>query len=151
MKKEFDENEEKHLNHKFYQDAEAYREKIRIGQIIKGAHKYPEPFTTASWTNEEIITHIMQEQVDGSHYVYAAFERLQVLQNDLNEAEEKNKWLNKQLLEEKETIREIKLKSTFQRYEKLEKENLAMAQEIEKLKDDKDLYQKLFVKKQLEE
>lgn len=151
MKDENCEIEQKHLTHRFYQDVNDYREKIRVGQILKGAQKYPEPFTTASWSNEEIIAHAMQENVDQSHYIYAAFERMQVLENHLKEAEQLVKWQKQQLLKAKETIRELKAKSTFTRYEQLEKENLALAKEIEKLKDDKDLYQKLFVKKQLEE
>jgi hypothetical protein len=82
------ENEQKHLQWPFYQDAAAYREQIRIGQIIKGSKKYPEPFTTASWSNEEIIAHAMQENVDQEHYIYAAAERMKVLAAIIDEKTE---------------------------------------------------------------
>ncbi|SMQ75914.1 hypothetical protein SAMN05444673_2564 [Bacillus sp. OV166] len=146
-----DQNEQKHLNHPFYQDANQYREKVRVGQIVKGSKKYPEPFTTASWSNEEIIEHAMQENVDQTHYIYAALERMQALQNDLRELEEENIWLNKQLLQAKETIRDLKIKDRVSKCLELEEHNLRLAQEIGRLKDDKDLYQKLFVKCQLKE
>lgn len=132
------ENEQKHLDHPFYKDAHDYIEKMRIGQIIKGAHKYPEPFTTASWSNQEIIDHAMQENVDQAHYIYAALERMQVLQNEIQEAGEKNTWLTKQLLQAKEIIRELKVKDRVSKNLELEKENLRLAQEIERLKDDKE-------------
>lgn len=73
-------SKQQHLNHPFYKDVETYREGIRIGQIIKGSEKYPEPFTTSSWTNDEIVAHAMQENVDQAHYIYAAKERLDELQ-----------------------------------------------------------------------
>lgn len=69
-------NLKKHLDHIFYQDAESYRRGVRFGQIKKGSEKYPEPFTTASWTNDEIVEHAMQENVDQSHYIYACKERM---------------------------------------------------------------------------
>jgi chromosome segregation ATPase len=77
------ENEEKHLNHPFYAEANQYRETVRREQVLKGAHKYPEPFTTASWTNQEIIDHAMQENVDQAHYIYAAKERMEELEKEI--------------------------------------------------------------------
>lgn len=148
---EKDQNKQKHLNHPFYKDANEFREKIRIGQIVKGSRKYPEPFTTASWSNQEIIEHAMQENVDQTHYIYAALERMQTLQNELGEMEDKNQWLNKQLLQAKETIKDLKIKDRVSKCLELEQDNLRLAQEIDRLKDDKDLYQKLFVKGQLKE
>jgi hypothetical protein len=82
------ENEEKHLNHPFYAEANQYRETVRREQVLKGAHKYPEPFTTASWTNQEIIDHAMQENVDQAHYIYAAKERMEQLEKIINELTE---------------------------------------------------------------
>jgi predicted nucleic acid-binding Zn-ribbon protein len=91
------ENEQKHLQWPFYQDAAAYREQIRIGQIIKGSKKYPEPFTTASWSNEEIIAHAMQENVDQEHYIYAAAERMTELTGKIEHLELAIDELHKQL------------------------------------------------------
>jgi N-formylglutamate amidohydrolase len=76
---------EKHLKHPFYKDVEVYREKIRIGQIIKGSEKYKEPFTTKSWTNQEIVDHAMQENVDQAHYIYACLERLKTYEKECAE------------------------------------------------------------------
>jgi hypothetical protein len=79
------ENEEKHLGHPFYADVNQYRETVRREQILKGAHKYPEPFTTASWTNQQIIDHAMQENVDQAHYIYAALERFKQYEKECAE------------------------------------------------------------------
>lgn len=112
-------NEQRHLNHPFYKDANEYREHKRIGQILKGAHKYPEPFTTSSWTSEQIIEHAMQENVDQAHYIYAAHERMQELEQNLREAEQ--------------TIRELQRKDRVSRYLELEQENLRLVKLVEKL------------------
>jgi hypothetical protein len=146
-----DENEQKHLDHPFYKQANDYREKIRIGQIVKGSKKYPEPFTTSSWSIEEIIEHAMQENVDQTHYIYAALERMQVLQNDLREQEGENKWIMKQLFQAKEIIRELKAKDRVSKCLQLEEDNLRLAKEIEKLKGDKNFFARLFIKSQLKE
>jgi predicted lipoprotein len=146
-----DDNLQKHLTHPFYKDAKDYIDKTRIGQIIKGAHKYPEPFTTSSWTSEEIIAHAMQENVDQGHYIYAAHERMQRLETDLREAEQLIKWLDSQLLKSKEKIRELRVLDRVSKNLQLQEENLKLAQEIARLKDDKELYQKLFIKQQLKE
>jgi hypothetical protein len=115
--------------------------KIVDYQDEKGFIKYQTSIDEAIDENYDWKVMALEETADLQKYLVREIWKLDL----------KNKFLLKELLEAKETIREIKLKSTFQRYEKLEKENLAMAQEIEELKDDKDLYQKLFVKKQLEE
>lgn len=80
-------SKQQHLNHPFYKDVETYREDVRIGQIIKGSEKYPEPFTTSSWTNDEIVEHAMQENVDQAHYIYAAKERMDELQRKVDRYE----------------------------------------------------------------
>lgn len=86
-----------HLDHQFYIDARAYTEKIRVGQILKGAEKYPEPFTTESWTNEEIVVHAMQENVDQTHYIYACKERMEQQHNHIEMLRNENEKLHKLL------------------------------------------------------
>jgi predicted lipoprotein len=130
----YSETEQKHLNHQFYKDAKAYIEKMRIGQILKGANKYPEPFTTASWTSEQIIQHAMQENVDQAHYIYAAMERMWQLEKDLLEAEQLVKWQYQQLQKTKVIIRELKSLNRVSKCLQLEEENLRLAREIEKLR-----------------
>ncbi|WP_096199495.1 hypothetical protein [Bacillus sp. FJAT-45350] len=81
-------NLQRHLSHPFYKNVQTYRESVRIGQIKKGAEKYPEPFTTSSWSNDEIVEHAMQENVDQAHYIYACKERMDELQKRINKARE---------------------------------------------------------------
>lgn len=69
------ENIRKHLTSPFYKEAHQWRERVREGQIIKGAMKYPEPFNPDSWTNEELINHAMMENVDQGHYIYGLYHR----------------------------------------------------------------------------
>lgn len=88
---------EKHLNHSFYKEVNKYREEVRIGQIIKGSEKYPEPFTTSSWSNDEIIEHAMQGNVDQAHYIYAAKERMKELEKSLSEMKKLHFSLNKDI------------------------------------------------------
>jgi antitoxin component HigA of HigAB toxin-antitoxin module len=78
-KEPVDENEQLHLNHEFYKRAAEYREGERIGQIIKGAHKYPEPFNPFSWSPRQLLQHAMQENVDQGHYIYGLYEWLEKL------------------------------------------------------------------------
>ena len=63
----------KHLNHPFYAEASNYREHIRLGQIMKGAEKYPEPYNPDNYTAKEQIEHFMQENVDQAHYAYGLY------------------------------------------------------------------------------
>lgn len=70
-------NQERHLNHPFYSEANQYRETVRREQVLKGAAKYPEPFNPASWTAKELLAHAMQENVDQAHYIYGLFEKLE--------------------------------------------------------------------------
>lgn len=90
-------NVEKHLKHPFYQDVNEYREMVRVGQILKGAEKYPEPFTTSSWSNDEIIEHAMQENVDQAHYIYAAKERMEVQRIQIVKLVKENERLRKEI------------------------------------------------------
>ncbi|SES03029.1 hypothetical protein [Salipaludibacillus aurantiacus] len=76
---------ETHLSHPFYREAAEFWAKVRAQQIMKGAQKYVEPFTTSSWTDAEIINHAMQENVDQAHYIYAAKERMEEQRKQLDE------------------------------------------------------------------
>ncbi|MEH7249212.1 hypothetical protein V7114_20845 [Neobacillus niacini] len=107
----------------------------------KGFEKYEVSIDDAKDESYNWLLMALEEAADLPKYLVKEIRKLEI----------NNQFLLKELLAANETIRELKLKSTYYRYEKLERENLAMAQEIAQLKDDKDLYQKLFVKKQLEE
>jgi len=65
-----------HLNSPFYRECDDYREVQRLGQIKKGADKYPEPFNPNSWSGEELLAHAMQENVDQAHYIYGTYKKL---------------------------------------------------------------------------
>lgn len=78
------ENTKKHLNHPFYEDANSYRESVRLDQILKGAEKYPEPFNPKSWTSKQLVEHAMQENVDQAHYIYGLFTRIVELEQALD-------------------------------------------------------------------
>lgn len=77
-------NYEKHLNHPFYEKAEIVRQTVRLGQIKKGAEKYPEPFNPDSWTAQELLEHAMQENVDQAHYMYGLYEKITKLEKALD-------------------------------------------------------------------
>lgn len=66
-----------HLRHPFYREADKYREEVRRGQILKGAEKYPKPFSSDDWTAKELLLHAMQENIDQAHYIYGLFEKLE--------------------------------------------------------------------------
>lgn len=57
------------MDHEFYQQAHAYRERMRRDQILKGAEKYPTLFNPDDWTDIELLDHAMQENVDQGHYI----------------------------------------------------------------------------------
>jgi hypothetical protein len=115
--------------------------KIIDSQDDKGFEKYGKSIDEANDDDFSWPIMALEEAADLQKYLVKEIHKLQI----------NNEFLLKQLLDTKALIRDLKAKSTFHRYEKLEKDNLAMAEEIEKLKDDKDLYQKLFVKRQIEE
>lgn len=75
------ENTIKHLNHQFYQEANEYREQVRVGQIIKGSEKYTEPFTPSSWSALELAEHAMQENMDQAHYIYGLAKKAEGLES----------------------------------------------------------------------
>jgi hypothetical protein len=80
---ELRDNAAKHLESHFYTEANQYRERERIGQIVKGAEKYPEPFNPASWTAKELLQHAMQENIDQGHYIYGLFEKIEAMEQEL--------------------------------------------------------------------
>jgi hypothetical protein len=72
----------KHLEHDFYKDAQDYREQERIGQIVKGSEKYPEPFNPDSWSAKELLQHAMQENIDQGHYIYGLYSKISKLERE---------------------------------------------------------------------
>lgn len=115
--------------------------KIIDSQDVKGFEKYQTSIDNAKDEDYDWKLMALEETADLQKYLVKEIQKLQT----------NNEFLLKQLLDAKAIIRDLKAKSTFHRYEQLEKENLAMAEEIEKLKDNKDLYQSLFIKKELKE
>lgn len=87
---EHERRERQHLEHPFYKDANVYREEVRKEQIIKGAHKYPEPFNPNSWTAKELLQHAMQENVDQAHYIFGLFEKIEEMQTQIYSLEHKS-------------------------------------------------------------
>lgn len=78
------ENEKKHLEHDFYRQSHNYREEVRKQQILKGAEKYPEPFTPDSWSDRELIDHTMMENVDQGHYIVGLGKRIGALRSTVD-------------------------------------------------------------------
>jgi hypothetical protein len=76
-KKHEEEQRAKHFNHPFYIDARKIWTNHQWAQIEKGAVKYPEPFTPSSWTNEQLVEHAIQENVDQLHYIVGMKERME--------------------------------------------------------------------------
>lgn len=96
------ENEEKHLNHPFYAECNQYRETVRREQVLKGAHKYPEPFNPFSWSPKQLLQHAMQENVDQGHYIYGLYEWLEKMEKEIEHL--KNGWEN-EINEHKDTMK----------------------------------------------
>lgn len=82
---ELHDNVIKHLEHPFYKDAQDYREQERVGQIVKGSEKYPEPFNPLSWTPKQLLQHAMQENIDQGHYQYGLYVWINKLEHELDE------------------------------------------------------------------
>lgn len=87
-----------HLSHPFYQQAKEEWEKVRQGQICKGAEKYPEPFTPSSWTNTQLVEHAIQENVDQLHYIFGMKERMEYQHNYILSLLRENKELKEKLI-----------------------------------------------------
>lgn len=62
-------------NYPFYERARKLWEKTQEQQIVKGLHKYEEPFTPAHWTSEQLLDHALQESVDLVHYLVGMQEK----------------------------------------------------------------------------
>jgi len=90
-------NLQEHLNHPFYMNASNYREHIRIGQIMKGAEKYPKPYNPENYTPEQQIEHFMQENVDQGHYAYGLFVTIKKQEGYIEDLEEKIKKLEAEI------------------------------------------------------
>lgn len=71
-------------NFPFYKFARILWEDTQLQQIVKGLHKYEEPFNPASWTSDELVDHALQESVDLVHYLVGL--------------KEKNKELNREII-----------------------------------------------------
>ena len=69
--------EEEHLNHPFYKRVDEVTDEVKVEQIIKGAHKYKEPFNPDSWTNIELVKHQLQELRDAQVYSVGLLDRLE--------------------------------------------------------------------------
>ena len=69
-----------HLNHPFYKRVDKITDEVKMMQIIKGAEKYPEPFTPSSWTGKELAIHALQELRDAQVYVVGMLERIEQLE-----------------------------------------------------------------------
>jgi hypothetical protein len=77
------ENEQKHLNHPFYKRVDEVTDEVKVEQIIKGAHKYKEPFNPDSWTNLELVRHQLQELRDAQVYSVGLLDRLEKQEKEL--------------------------------------------------------------------
>lgn len=62
-----------HMEHTFYKEAHQIWQDIQQEQIRKGAEKYPLPFNPDNWTENELLQHAMQENVDQVHYMYGMY------------------------------------------------------------------------------
>ena len=71
------ENEQKHLDWPFYQKAHEMREHERQAQILKGAYKYPQPFTPSDWSPRQLLSHALQENIDQAHYIVGLYDLLE--------------------------------------------------------------------------
>jgi hypothetical protein len=78
---------QRQLDHKFYKDADAFRNGVKMETLKKAAQKYPEPFNPASWTIEELAKHAMAENYDQQNYIYGMYERLTTLERENAELE----------------------------------------------------------------
>lgn len=58
-------------NAEIYRSARKAWVEIHQKQVRKGFEKYPEPLNPDSWTEEELIIHAMEENIDQFHYLTA--------------------------------------------------------------------------------
>jgi hypothetical protein len=97
--------------------------KIVDYQDVKGFEKYGKSIDEANDDDYSWPIMALEEAADLQKYLVKEIQKLQI----------NNEFLLKQLLDAKAIIRDLKAKSSFKRYEDLEKENLVMARGIEKM------------------
>lgn len=140
------EKRRKHFNHPFYALSREEWIKTQQAQIEKGAEKYPEPFTPSSWSNEQLVEHAIQENVDQLHYIVGMKERMEQQEQEIKKLKEENKLIDsvadsnaiecerlreseKRLMNENETLEKVKnsqiarILDLKREVERLEKEN----------------------------
>jgi ATP sulfurylase len=67
----------------FYQKCRDFWTDVQERQIIKGLHKYDEPFTPSHWTSDEIFNHALEESVDLVHYLVGMKEKNDELNKEI--------------------------------------------------------------------
>jgi hypothetical protein len=92
----------------FYQRARDLWLETQVDQIIKGLHKYEEPFNPRSWTAEELLKHAMQENVDQQHYLVGLYEHIEDLKRANEYFKEENARLRKELEQARHTLPVLK-------------------------------------------
>lgn len=66
----------------FYKKARKIWADTQVEQIVKGLHKYEEPFNPHSWTPEQLLQHAVMENVDQLHYMVGLFDLIKQLRNE---------------------------------------------------------------------
>lgn len=92
-------NLEKHFNHPFYKKVDEVTDEVKREQIRKGAEKYPEPFNPASWSNKELVIHLLQELRDGQVYGVGLLQRLEDQEKEIGKLELEVDYLRNRLTE----------------------------------------------------
>ena len=105
---------EAHLSHPFYIKAKEEWEAVRQGQIRKGSVKYPEPFTPANWTNDQLAEHAIQENVDQLHYIVGMKQRMEYQHNYILLLQENIKNMQTQSGTTYEVLKDIELERVRQ-------------------------------------
>jgi hypothetical protein len=78
----------------FYKKARKVWADAQIEQIVKGLHKYEEPFNPHSWTPEELLNHAVMENVDQLHYMVGLYELIKELKIDNYALKQEIEYLN---------------------------------------------------------
>lgn len=69
----------------------------QLNQIVKGLHKYEEPFTPSHWTADELLNHALEETVDTVHYLVGLKELIDQKESQIHFLKEKVKLLESDL------------------------------------------------------
>lgn len=83
----------------FYKKVKDNFQTTQIGQIVKGAKKYDEPFNPESWTPLELLKHGLEEAVDLTTYLVGLYDKVE-------ELEKENAVLREQLKKQDEKVNE---------------------------------------------